>query len=63
VRAERRFFYRLADFDLKKPASKRDYNRVLFRAVAPRYGAVTRLLSFGWDGLWKRALVSRLPRR
>jgi demethylmenaquinone methyltransferase/2-methoxy-6-polyprenyl-1,4-benzoquinol methylase len=58
----RRFDYRLSDFNLKKPASKREYNRVLFRAVAPRYVAVTRLLSFGWDGLWKRALVRRLPR-
>ena len=51
------------DYDLRLPASKRDYNRRLFRAVAPRYGAVTWLLSFGMDGLWKRALVRRLPRR
>jgi demethylmenaquinone methyltransferase/2-methoxy-6-polyprenyl-1,4-benzoquinol methylase len=56
------FTERLADFDLGWPASKRDYNRRLFRAVAPRYGAVTRLLSFGMDALWKRALVARLPR-
>ena len=51
------------DYDLRLPASKRDYNRRLFRAVAPRYGVVTWLLSFGMDGLWKRALVRRLPRR
>jgi demethylmenaquinone methyltransferase/2-methoxy-6-polyprenyl-1,4-benzoquinol methylase len=57
----RPFTERLADFDLRKPVSKRDYNRRLFRAVAPRYGAVTWLLSFGWDILWKRALVARLP--
>jgi ubiquinone/menaquinone biosynthesis methyltransferase len=56
------FTERLADFDLRRPASKRDYNRRLFRAVAPRYGAVTRLLSFGLDAFWKRALVTRLPR-
>jgi demethylmenaquinone methyltransferase/2-methoxy-6-polyprenyl-1,4-benzoquinol methylase len=31
--------------------------------VAPRYEVVTRLLSFGWDAAWKRALVRRLPRR
>jgi demethylmenaquinone methyltransferase/2-methoxy-6-polyprenyl-1,4-benzoquinol methylase len=57
------FRYRLSDFDLRIPASKREYNRRLFRAVAPRYEAVTRLLSFGWDAFWKRALVRRLPRR
>ena len=55
------FTERLARYDLRRPASKRDYNRRLFRAVAPRYGAVTWLLSFGMDALWKRALVRRLP--
>jgi ubiquinone/menaquinone biosynthesis methyltransferase len=55
------FTERLARFDLCRPASKRDYNRRLFRAVAPRYGAVTWLLSFGMDAFWKRALVRRLP--
>jgi demethylmenaquinone methyltransferase/2-methoxy-6-polyprenyl-1,4-benzoquinol methylase len=54
------FTERLADFDLRRPASKRDYNRRVFRAVAPRYGVITRLLSFGMDGFWKRALVARL---
>jgi len=56
------FTARLADFDLRRPASKRDYNRRVFRAVAPRYRVVTRLLSFGMDAWWKRALVTRLPR-
>jgi demethylmenaquinone methyltransferase/2-methoxy-6-polyprenyl-1,4-benzoquinol methylase len=56
------FTARLADFDLRRPASKRDYNRRVFRAVAPRYGVVTRLLSFGMDAWWKRALVTRLRR-
>jgi len=56
------FTERLADFDLRRPASKRDYNRRVFRAVAPRYGVITRLLSFGMDAFWKRALVARLPR-
>jgi demethylmenaquinone methyltransferase/2-methoxy-6-polyprenyl-1,4-benzoquinol methylase len=55
------FTERLADFDLRRPASKRDYNRRVFRAVAPRYGVITRLLSFGMDALWKRALVAGLP--
>ncbi len=57
----RRFSERLADFDLRRAASKRDYNRRLFRAVAPRYAVITRLLSFGMDALWKRALLNRLP--
>jgi len=55
------FSERLADYDLRRPASKRDYNRRLFRAVAPRYGVITRVLSFGMDALWKRALVAGLP--
>jgi ubiquinone/menaquinone biosynthesis methyltransferase len=54
---------RLASFDLSEPASKREYNRRVFRAVAPRYGVITWLLSFGCDALWKRGLVARLPRR
>jgi demethylmenaquinone methyltransferase/2-methoxy-6-polyprenyl-1,4-benzoquinol methylase len=57
------FRYRLKDFDLRIPASKREYNRKVFRAVAPRYGAITHLLSFGRDASWKRALMRRLPRR
>jgi demethylmenaquinone methyltransferase/2-methoxy-6-polyprenyl-1,4-benzoquinol methylase len=56
-----KFPYRLKDFDLSRPAPKREYNRRLFGAVAHRYGIVTRLLSFGWDGSWKRLLVRRLP--
>jgi demethylmenaquinone methyltransferase/2-methoxy-6-polyprenyl-1,4-benzoquinol methylase len=55
------FTERLADFDLRRPASKRDYNRRVFRAVAPRYGVITRLLSFDMDAWWKRALVAGLP--
>jgi demethylmenaquinone methyltransferase/2-methoxy-6-polyprenyl-1,4-benzoquinol methylase len=40
--------------------TKRLYNRELFREVAPRYDLVTRILSFGRDAAWKRALISRL---
>ncbi len=43
------------------PDRKRDYNRTLFTTVAPRYDLVTRLLSFGRDGAWKRHLISGLP--
>jgi demethylmenaquinone methyltransferase/2-methoxy-6-polyprenyl-1,4-benzoquinol methylase len=63
LRRATRFLYRLSQFDLQVPASKLDCTRKIFRSVATRYVAVTRLLSFGWDGAWKRTLVRRLPRR
>ena len=47
--------------DLDSPGTKRDYNRRLFTVVAPRYDFVNRLLSFGCDRRWKRALVRLLP--
>ena len=56
-----RFRLRLKDFDLGSPASKLAYNRDVFTVVAPRYDVITRLLSFGRDGRWKRMLVGRLP--
>ncbi len=31
--------------------------------VAPKYDVVTRVLSFGNDGLWKRRLLAMLPAR
>jgi ubiquinone/menaquinone biosynthesis methyltransferase len=43
--------------------SRRDYNRRLFAVVAPRYFAVTRLMSFFRDRAWKRFMVSLLPDR
>ena len=56
-----KFDLRLRDFRLSVPSSKQDYNRKLFSAVAGRYYAATRLLSFGWDQHWKRRLVRTLP--
>jgi demethylmenaquinone methyltransferase/2-methoxy-6-polyprenyl-1,4-benzoquinol methylase len=50
-----------ADHALQTPDAKRDYNRRLFRVVAPRYDLVTRLLSFGRDATWKLWLLSQLP--
>ncbi len=50
-----------ADHALQSPDAKRDYNRRLFRVVAPRYDLVTRLLSFGRDAAWKRWMLSNLP--
>lgn len=57
-----RFRYRLKDFDLSAPDSKLDYTRKVFSVVAVRYDVITRLLSFGRDGRWKRILLSRLPK-
>jgi len=59
---KRRFRYRLRDFDLSDPASKREYNRRLFSPVAEVYPLVTRFLSFGRDAAWKRNLIRALPR-
>ncbi len=56
-----RFSPRLKDYDLRDPRSKREYNAKVFAAVAPRYGRITRLLSFGRDRAWKRILVDSLP--
>ncbi len=41
--------------------SKRQYNRTLFKEVAPRYDLITRILSFGRDKSWKRWLLKHLP--
>ncbi len=57
-----RFRYRLKDFDLSAPRSKLDYTRKVFSVVAVRYDVITRLLSFGRDGRWKKIMLARLPR-
>ncbi len=46
---------------LSDSEAKRDFNRSLFTAVAPRYDFVTRALSLGRDAAWKRRLVRALP--
>ncbi|MFP4644340.1 MAG: class I SAM-dependent methyltransferase [Spirochaetales bacterium] len=53
--------WRVRDSELNEPESKRDYNRKLFSIVAPKYDAITRLLSLGGDLLWKRRLIRLLP--
>lgn len=40
------------------PEGKRRYVRGLFATIADRYDVITRLLSYGQDGRWKRRLVS-----
>ncbi len=46
---------------LSHPGTKRDYNRLLFAEVAPKYYRITRLLSFFRDAAWKKFLISQLP--
>jgi ubiquinone/menaquinone biosynthesis C-methylase UbiE len=58
LRRTTRFLHRLSDFDLREPASKLDCTREIFRSVASRSRAVTKLFSFGWDRVWKRDLVT-----
>lgn len=48
---------------LGDPVRKRELNRQLFSLVAPRYDAVTRLLSLDRDRVWKQRLVHALPPR
>jgi Methylase involved in ubiquinone/menaquinone biosynthesis len=46
---------------LSQPNGKRDYNRLLFAEVAPKYHRITRLMSLFRDAGWKRSLMSKLP--
>jgi len=43
------------------PEPKRNYNKQLFKVVAPRYDLVTRVMSFNRDAAWKRRLIADLP--
>jgi ubiquinone/menaquinone biosynthesis methyltransferase len=47
---------RLAD-----PRQKRELNEQIFGVVAPRYDAITRVLSFNRDRVWKARMVDALP--
>ena len=46
---------------LDVPERKRAYNELHFAEAAPRYDLATRMMSFGRDAAWKRALVGALP--
>ncbi|MDZ4199849.1 MAG: class I SAM-dependent methyltransferase, partial [Kiritimatiellia bacterium] len=46
---------------LGHPDAKRDLNREIFTTVAPRYQAITGILSFRRDAVWKKRLVQSLP--
>jgi demethylmenaquinone methyltransferase/2-methoxy-6-polyprenyl-1,4-benzoquinol methylase len=48
---------------LSDPQQKRELNEQIFCVVAPRYDAVTRLLSLDRDRVWKERLVAGLPPR
>src|SRR5580692_11947240 len=55
-----RFLLKIGDH-LEDAEKKKYYNEKLFSEVAPRYDFITRVLSFGRDATWKRALISSLP--
>jgi ubiquinone/menaquinone biosynthesis methyltransferase len=55
-----RFDLKIGDH-LEDAEKKKYYNERLFSEVAPRYDFITRVLSFGRDAAWKRALISSLP--
>ena len=57
----RRFYEKLADYDLGLPESKKQYNQKLFSPVSQVYANITGKLSFGRDKHWKKKLVSLLP--
>jgi len=46
---------------LSRPGAKRNYNRLLFAEVAPKYHRIKRLMSFFMDAVWKKSLISGLP--
>ncbi len=56
----RRFALRIGSH-LETPGGKRFYNREVFAEIAPRYGFITRALSFWRDAAWKRDLIAALP--
>ncbi len=41
------------------PEAKRRHVRQLFATIADRYDLITRVLSYGMDGRWKRRLIAR----
>ncbi|MGE3841548.1 MAG: ubiquinone/menaquinone biosynthesis methyltransferase [Vicinamibacterales bacterium] len=44
---------------IESPDGKREVNRRIFTAVAPRYDFITRVLSYGQDQRWKRRLIEQ----
>lgn len=55
------FNLKMKDYDLNDPDKKKTYNEELFTEVAPKYDAITKILSFGRDKAWKRRLIKDLP--
>jgi ubiquinone/menaquinone biosynthesis methyltransferase len=46
---------------LESSHEKKVYNEQLFTIVAPRYDLITKILSLGQDGYWKKKLIQALP--
>ena len=48
---------------LPPPAEKRAFVSRMFDAIAPRYDAMNRLMTFGMDRGWRRATLESLAIR
>ncbi len=55
-----KFNLRSRDY-LNTPERKQIFNRYLFSAIAPEYGAMSKVLSLGRDRVWKRKMIDALP--
>jgi ubiquinone/menaquinone biosynthesis methyltransferase len=51
---------KMKNYNLTEATSKKYFNRFLFTEVAPKYNFITKALSFGRDGSWKKKLIKRL---
>ena len=47
--------------DFNDPEVKKNFNDKLFTEVAPKYNFITKALSLGRDGAWKKMIIKRLP--
>jgi ubiquinone/menaquinone biosynthesis methyltransferase len=52
---------KLKNLNFSDPAEKAEYNRAIFTQIAPVYGFLTIVLSFGRDSAWKKKLMGLLP--
>jgi len=56
-----RFNLKLQKLNFDDSDKKKEFNYHLFSEVASKYNFLTKVLSFGRDGAWKKLLIKRLP--